>query len=193
MRDRGRIVKVVIYGLIVVAVLIGGVLGRFIFSMLIESPYALLSNLLCVKSIALCPDNIVEVPMLLGWTAGSKESLMYQDLLGKDRVYVESEMRHRSTYNMIVAPSERYICYNLSANFSVGFCFMQDSVDTIITTYAEKVSAETIIEAFGYAFSDCQRVQDRIYTITTDMAVKKIMIYNPPKGTSAFLIRCYSG
>ena len=120
MRDRGRIVKVMIYGLIVVAVLIGGVLGRFIFSMLIESPYALLSNLLCVKSIALCPDNIVEVPMLLGWIAGSKESLMYQDLLGKDRVYVESEMRHRSAYNMIVALSERYICYNLSAKLLCG-------------------------------------------------------------------------
>ena len=118
---------------------------------------------------------------------------MYQDLLGKDSVYVESEMCHRSAYNMMVAPSERYICYNLRANFSVGFCFVQDRVDTIITTYAEKVSTETIIEAFGYAFSDCQRVQDRIYTIKTDTAIKKIMIYNSPKGTSAFLIRCYSG
>ena len=36
MRNRGRIVKLVIYGLIVVAVLIGGVLGKFIFSALIE-------------------------------------------------------------------------------------------------------------------------------------------------------------
>ena len=36
MRNRGRIVKIVIYGLIVVAVLIGGMLGKHIFSALFE-------------------------------------------------------------------------------------------------------------------------------------------------------------
>jgi hypothetical protein len=35
-RNRGRIVKLVIYGRIVVAVLIGEVLGKFIFSALVE-------------------------------------------------------------------------------------------------------------------------------------------------------------
>ena len=36
MRNRERIVKIVIYGLIVVAVLIGGMLGKHIFSALFE-------------------------------------------------------------------------------------------------------------------------------------------------------------
>ena len=60
---------------------------------------------------------------------------MYEDLLGKDRVYVESEMRHRGAYHRIIAPSGAYLCYKLRENLAIGFYFVQKENDI---RYAKK-------------------------------------------------------
>ena len=110
---------------------------------------------------------------------------MYKDLLGKNREYVEAQMRGIGAYNMIVDTSKEYISYKIRENLSIGFNFVENEVERDTVMYSEEVSPEKVIEEIGYEFSECQQVNERTYTIQTSTGVEKILVYNTSKGTWA--------
>ena len=112
---------------------------------------------------------------------------MYGDFLGEDRTHVEKQMYDRRASMRAVDVFNRHISYPLRKNVSIGFYFVEEKVDLIIMTYAEKVSAEKIIEDMGYSFSECQPIGEGTYSIESATGMKRIMIYDTPEGTSAFL------
>ena len=112
---------------------------------------------------------------------------MYEDFLGKNRQYIETQMRERGAYNRIVAPSNQHISYKIRDNFSVGFYLVQKAVDMVILTYGGEVSPEKVIKDMGYSFSECQPIGEGTYSIESATGMKRIMIYDTPEGTSAFL------
>ena len=112
---------------------------------------------------------------------------MYEDFLGKNRQYIETQMHKLGAYNRIVAPSNQYISYKIRDNFSIGFYFVHKAVDMVILTYSGEVSPKKVIKEMGYSFSECQSIGEGTYSIESATGMKRIMIYDTPEGTSAFL------
>ena len=112
---------------------------------------------------------------------------MYEDFLGKNRQYIETQMRELGAYNRIVALSNQYISYKIRDNFSIGFYFARKAVDMVILTYGGEVSPEKVIKDLGYSFSECHPTGRGTYSIDSATGMKRIMIYDTPEGTSAFL------
>ena len=115
----------------------------------------------------------------------SKERLMYEDLLGKNREYVEAQL-HDKIADKFEEPEES-IRYKNRENLSITFYFDQNKVKKVHFAYSEEVSPERVIEEIGYEFSECYKVTETDYRISTCVGVRIINIYNIRTGTHATL------
>ena len=108
---------------------------------------------------------------------------MYKDLLGKNREYVEAQLR-----NIIADEFKESIVYKIRKNLSIAFYFVENKVKQVNFIYSKEVSPKKIIEEIGYEFSECYKLTETDYRIKTCAGVKIINIYyNPREGTHASL------
>ena len=106
---------------------------------------------------------------------------MYEYLLGKNREYVEAQL-HDKIADKFEEPEER-IRYKIRENLSITFYFDQNKVKKVDFAYSEEVSPELVIKEIGYEFSECCKVTETDYRISTCVGVRIINIY----GTHATL------
>lgn len=110
---------------------------------------------------------------------------MYKDLFGKNQEYVEEQLHDKIAEKF--TKTEERIRYKIRKTLFITFYIVQNKVKKIGFAYSEEVSPERVIAEIGYEFSECNKVTETDYRISTCVGVRIINIYNTHEGTHAFL------